>query len=282
MGPVRLLTIEILCLACSGCLFWMPTQRFVPGNYQSRRIIDDKALAFIELGTTSRPAVLLKLGEPDSVSEDERYLLYRWMTIQGWGFAAVGGAAYSAPVMGLADGGYTGEQTEYLLIEFDEEGVLSWYGEVRSWPERSPRGTLELRVPLTIPISFWDEVEYKVARITLGESTFEFEDRTSSQRNFSIDPGKIVGFELPPWYSRQRYETPVGEIKGNWEGHRQTLAAQMRAIHVPDRDVVYALRFSEETPLGDSLAIAVDVFRVPAVVEYLRRYCPNAVYEPRN
>ena len=266
MRSVRLLTIGILCLACPGCLFWMPTQRFVPGDYQSRRIIDDKALAFMKVNATNRQTVLLHLGEPDSVSEDERYLLYRWMSVQGWGFAAAGGAAYSAPVMGLADGGYTGEQTEYLLIEFDEEGVLSWYGEVKSWPERSPRGKLELHVPLTMPISFWDEVEYKVGRITLGESSVEFEDRTSPQRNFSIDPGKIVSFALPPWYSRQRYETPVGEIKGN----------------VPDRDVVYVLRFSEETPLGDSLAIAVDVFRFPAVVEYLRRYCPDAVYEPRN
>ena len=100
-----------------------------------------------------------------------------------------------------------------------------------------------------------DEIEYKAGRITLGESSFEFEDLISSQHSFSVDPGKIVGFELPPWHAVYRYETPIGEIKGD----------------LPDRDVVYALRFSEETPVGDSLAIAVDVFRFPAVVEYLRR-----------
>ena len=266
MKVLKLLTIGILCCTCSGCFFWMPTKRFVPEKYQSRRIIDDEALAFMDVDATSRQTVLLHLGEPDSVSEDERYLLYRWMSVQGWGFAAIGGAAYSAPVMGFADGGYTGEQTEYLLIEFDEEGVLSWYGEVRSWPERAPTGALELPVPLTMSISFWDEDEYKAGRITLSESSFEFEDRTSSERSFSIDPAKIVRFERPPWYSLQRYETPIGEIKGD----------------LPDRDVVYSFHFSEETPVGDSLAIAVDVFRFPAVVDYLRRYCPNAVYEPRN
>jgi hypothetical protein len=258
---IHFTTITFLFANCTGCVgIWVPTQRFVPERYHSRRLITGETLEFIEVGTTSRADVLLNLGEPDALSEEERYYLYRWMSVSGWGFIFFGGG-YSAN----GDGGYTGEQTDYLLIEFDEDSTVSWFGEVRSWPNKSPVASLALQVPYVLDIRYWTDGAYREGQLTLNEESVSLVGEFLRPDDaFTLDSDMVVGFDRPGLFSMSRYETPIGEITGE----------------VPDRDVVFAMRFAQETPMGRSLSIAVDVFHFPALVDYLVRYCPNADYEP--
>ena len=95
----------------------MPLPRHVPMEAGTRGPIEAEHLAFLEVGSTTKEEVALKLGEPDHVFKEGREFVYRWESIAGgwvWGVYP-----------GVGDHGDLGEMESSVRIEFDEKGVLS-------------------------------------------------------------------------------------------------------------------------------------------------------------
>ena len=67
--------------------------------------------------------MLWEFGEPDALTEDERYFLYRWVTVDGY-VVAIG--YYVADAEGM------GTKRRDMVLEFDERGVLVNLGEMES------------------------------------------------------------------------------------------------------------------------------------------------------
>ncbi len=83
----------------------------------TRGPIEAEYLAFLEVGSTTKEEVALKLGEPDHVFKEGREFQYRWESIAGrWAWAVTPGSG---------DDGDLGEMESSVRIEFDEKGVLS-------------------------------------------------------------------------------------------------------------------------------------------------------------
>ena len=105
-----------LCLFCgslmlSGCLV-IPVDQATVG---SRDKISEDTIAAFQVGVTTRKDVVLRLGEPDYVTEDERQLQYFWSRIYMiW--AVVGQTGNGA--VGDVGKKYT------LLVTFSPEGLL--------------------------------------------------------------------------------------------------------------------------------------------------------------
>ncbi len=97
-----------------GCI--MPLPRHVPMEAGTRGPIEAEHLAFLEVGSTTKEEVALKLGEPDHVFKEGREFVYRWESIAG-------GWAWGTPYGG--GDGDLGEMISSVRIEFDEKGVLS-------------------------------------------------------------------------------------------------------------------------------------------------------------
>lgn len=86
--------------------------------YGGRRIISEEDLVYLERGKVTRADVLLKFGEPDVVSPDERKFAYKWhMAKAVWLIFAANG--YSGGMLG-------GDIPEMhlIILEFDDAGVL--------------------------------------------------------------------------------------------------------------------------------------------------------------
>jgi hypothetical protein len=110
-----LLTLVIVAVSCSSCVIIpIPTPGRVAGD--SRGHLRDEALAFLQVGRTTRAEVLLNLGEPERAWREQRLFVYYWETepfwIAGVVYPAAGGAA---PVRW---------RVHFLLLEFDEAGLL--------------------------------------------------------------------------------------------------------------------------------------------------------------
>ncbi len=98
----------------------------IPLKFGTRGTITKRALEFLEEGVTSREQVLLHLGEPDFVGENEQIFVWDW--VQAWdlflaGAAGGGGGAGVFPIRRKCSG---------LLIKFnDQAGVQA----VERWSE---------------------------------------------------------------------------------------------------------------------------------------------------
>jgi len=163
---------------CVGCIP-IPTATHTPKELNTRGEIDAKALEFMRVGSTSREEVLLKLGEPDAVRKDERYFLYRWVTVHGY-IAAYGGG-----------GEYIGKKRYDLLIEFDDKGVVKRYGDIEEWARKGRwQKDLDLSTPIEIPVTHQHRLAPdKDASLILGKDFFEFRDPS---HHFRISPEKII------------------------------------------------------------------------------------------
>jgi hypothetical protein len=110
-GLIPSLTLAML---LSGCLLIpVPT----PGHSYGPTV-DMAVLESLRPGEASRTDVLLTLGEPTRRSEDDRYLIYAWTVVHGYGVLFVGagytGAMFPLPVTA----------PNYLCFEFGPKSML--------------------------------------------------------------------------------------------------------------------------------------------------------------
>jgi len=144
----------------------------------SRGQIDATALEFMGVGSTSREEVLLKLGEPDEVWEDERHFLYWWLTARGY---LIDRNPNDTPMW---------KKRYDLLIEFDDQGVVKRYGDIEEWARKGRwKKDLDLSTPIEIPVKHYRWSGNEDARLILGKDFFEFRDPS---HNFRISPEKII------------------------------------------------------------------------------------------
>lgn len=98
-------------LALAGCVP-VPVKERTYMN--SRTGLNDEDLAFVVEKITTREELLLHLGEPDAVLNNESILVYSWSKV-------VGGIVLLIPP---ATGGVEMLNNHYLIFEFDSDGTL--------------------------------------------------------------------------------------------------------------------------------------------------------------
>jgi len=112
---LRLACMITISMTLSGCLFIpVPTPGHSLGSTVSTSTFES-----LRPGEMSRTDVLLEIGEPSYRSENDRYLIYAWTDVYGYGVLFVG-AGYSGvflPPMSLT-------APNYLCLEFGPDSVL--------------------------------------------------------------------------------------------------------------------------------------------------------------
>jgi hypothetical protein len=125
--PLGLLVLALQ----TGCLIWpFPTGHLLAG----RGRITPQYVSTLQVGTSTREDVLLRLGEPDEVVDGGKVLVYRWTEARGF-FAAGGG--YGAGVVAIPFPGHRA-----LRLEFGPDARL-----VRLTFERGAPGSAIEQVP---------------------------------------------------------------------------------------------------------------------------------------
>ena len=112
--------IIFLLLTQNGCIIVPHPSARLPG---SRRILLPEEFKFIQPGSTTRETVLLKLGEPDYVLNQDRILIYQWATSE-W-------------VMAMLIGNYPAVEmphNRYLRVELDACGIVIRRDEAEDQP----------------------------------------------------------------------------------------------------------------------------------------------------
>lgn len=104
----------------AGCII-IPTPGLDSG--ETRTNISRKTTAQFTPGRTTRPEIVLALGEPDAVTPDERKLAYRREKTDAFWFAAGGYNAAGGSI----------ESDRYLVAEFDAAGLMQKIEWSRSW-----------------------------------------------------------------------------------------------------------------------------------------------------
>ena len=85
----------------------------IPQKVGTRGKITKRALEFLEEGVTSREQVLLHLGEPDFVGENEKIFVWDW--VRAWDIWLVGSTGA---------GGFPDQQCNGLLIQFNDQASV--------------------------------------------------------------------------------------------------------------------------------------------------------------
>lgn len=119
-----LLAAVLCCIVLAGCII-IPVDYHAKGSRQNVTMESTNAL---HLSATTREDVLLKLGEPDFVSEDGQRFGYLWTKVKViWAVAGMGG-------------GGGGECTKSYLIEtsFDHSNRLSDVRLLKKWEDTVP------------------------------------------------------------------------------------------------------------------------------------------------
>lgn len=106
MKKIFISTIIIFFFLCAGCVY-------IPYHAHIHRVPDEKTLASIKEGITSKEELIMMLGEPDRVKKNEKLFLYWWQEEHGF----VGG-------IGAGGGGGLVISTHSLHIEFDESNIV--------------------------------------------------------------------------------------------------------------------------------------------------------------
>jgi hypothetical protein len=111
MNPHRGICAVLVLLLCGGCVpYW-----YTAASSQ-RSPIDDQALKFITIGSTTMEDVLFELGEPEARYDAPPVFLYRWVEVEG---------VFGYPLGGRFWMGWTREHT--LHIAFDESNKVTRY-----------------------------------------------------------------------------------------------------------------------------------------------------------
>ncbi len=104
--------ISLLIALFTGACIVIPTPEHRLGG---RVPCDDEKTAFIVKDTTSKEEVLLKLGEPDLVLNQERIFVYRWEMVAAYFFVGGYGAGTGGPI----------QRPHFLIIEFNDKNMIS-------------------------------------------------------------------------------------------------------------------------------------------------------------
>ena len=122
MKKISLFAAVTILFLCPGCLY-------IPYRAHIHRAPDERTLASIKEGASSKEDILLMLGEPDKVLDNERIFLYWWQEEYGY-FAWYG-----------SGGGPVGS-THWLYIQFEENNIITKYEirkkDVSSWSQTLP------------------------------------------------------------------------------------------------------------------------------------------------
>ena len=109
-----LLIYWALALVLQGCIYIpMPQHSLLAG----RGMIEPEDTHDLQVGSTTREAILLQFGEPDATLNQQKIFVYSWTRVQGY-FAIGGGyTGYVTPV----------GKTTLLMLEFDTQNLLKRY-----------------------------------------------------------------------------------------------------------------------------------------------------------
>jgi outer membrane protein assembly factor BamE (lipoprotein component of BamABCDE complex) len=244
--------ISLVCLACvliCGCcgVLPIPTAKHTPKRYGTRGEIERRALLFVKAGSTTREDVLLNLGEPDLAWGDETYFAYRWITVNGYVVAWMGDGH-------TADGESfpIGKARHDLVIEFDEDGRVARYGDIKKWA--SARGPAQpmAHAPAAVRVSYSVGAKPKhtiLGTLRLSEESLDLEDEGETDPRLRIDPGTIVRFD----YSSKK-----------------DAAWHLRRFRCD-------LEYRRADGRRSTLQIYLSLTDLPVLIDYLGQRCPQAV-----
>jgi len=120
------MAIGFCCTVLSGCIpIPYKTGHTPPSEYN--RNVDEQTGLSLEIGKTTRKEVLLKLGEPDKVLDEENTFIYEAESTEGaalWNLFLLMCGGYSC---GAASGPISpgAEYIGYrLIVNFDQQGIV--------------------------------------------------------------------------------------------------------------------------------------------------------------
>jgi hypothetical protein len=100
-----------LVLVLQGCIY-IPTPQH--SLLEGRGMIEPEDTQALQVGVTTREAVLLQFGEPDATLNQQKIFIYHWTRIQGYFAVGAGYSGYGGPV----------GKTTLLIFEFDAQNLL--------------------------------------------------------------------------------------------------------------------------------------------------------------
>ncbi len=109
LRPILAVIVIFLLLGCIP----IPTPEHYAYEFPRRQNVDEEILMSIEINTTTKEDILLKIGEPDYADKERNIFLYRWEMIVGY----VVGCYDSTPIY----------ERNLLLIQFDENELVQRY-----------------------------------------------------------------------------------------------------------------------------------------------------------
>ena len=178
-----------MCVITGCILVPIPTDRHTPKSAHTRGEIEKRSLEFLQAGSTTREEVLWEFGEPDALSEDERYFLYRWLTVAGY---LVGGGGSDVGAAGM------GTKRHDMVLEFDERGVLVRYGEMETLAtEPIGDAPVNLSLPAALEVlyraSTWKD--WESATLRLEEMHVTLAPRSAPTPAVEVQSATIIRFE---------------------------------------------------------------------------------------
>ena len=100
-----------LVLVLEGCIY-IPTPQH--DLLAGRGMIEPADTQVLQIGATTREAILLRFGEPDATLNQQAIFVYSWTRVQGYFAVGAGYTGYVGPV----------GKTTLLMFEFDSQNLL--------------------------------------------------------------------------------------------------------------------------------------------------------------
>ena len=248
---VRFVGAFLLAFWCCGCLV-------IPIHHsKNMRSLSTEAppkqvdLSFVKVGETSRDQVLQRLGWIDTGLHEQNFFLGRWAE-NSWGIAWAAGSYYTAT------GGYNQVwKAHNVVIDFDDQAMVSG---IATFPDKellatlaarlSPASerTLDLSVPITIPILYTRDLGYE-----------------SHAGNFLLSQEELEFRESPNGNKKQKYnfKTPPGNVT------RVTMGSSDPA---QPEQVCAVLHFRQKTAVGKQMTIYTKAADTALLLRYFAQY----------
>lgn len=231
------LVLASLSASCFPLILPVPTGRHTPQDAFTRDEIEEPLLEFLQHGPLAREEVLWRFGEPDVVSADERYFLYRWLSVSGY------------LVAGPDEEGYMGVERHDMVLEFDEQGVLVRFDEIeelvtKPFAEDAP---VDAVPPLEFPV-----LHRKSALGKWGSAILRLDETRVTLRKDGVldfEPTAITALEHGHDHARLWYD--------GW--------------------LTYRLHYERDQKERVILRLQVNVLDVPRLAKYVQTYSPTAV-----
>ena len=235
---MRLLTTALILLG-TGCVLPIPTARHTPKSATTRGEIEAQRFQPLEPGTATRADVLLRLGEPDVVTSDERLLIYRWVSISGYVATMSESSSSSDPI---------GTRRCDVAVELDAAGKVVRIGEIEKLA-REPASALDPpELPLPLEASLL--LRQTGAKLVMRHDSVAIVPNVGQEGRIEIPAGRVV--EL-------LHESDSAVFWGaGWLSYRLTYRG-------PDGKV-------------ESKRFELRVTSLPMITRYLRQHSPDAKF----